>query len=156
MPLTDAELADVFKKDVYALARHVNSVVERREAIPESSMTKPPSAELAPNQFDQDTLPPYPLLDAILEMPIAHVLDHLPLPEATDAALRGENNKSRRLLDAVIAYEQGGWDRCMNLSADAGMERLVVPFAYGKALQWYRQFKTMSDGSAPAAGRTGA
>ena len=96
------------------------------------------------------------LLDAILEMPIAHVLDHLPLPEATDAALRGENNKSRRLLDAVIAYEQGGWDRCMNLSADAGMERLVVPFAYGKALQWYRQFKTMSDGSAPAAGRTGA
>ena len=82
-------LADVFKKDVYALARHVNSVVERREAIPESSMTKPPSAELAPNQFDQDTLPPYPLLDAILEMPIAHVLDHLPLPEATDAALRG-------------------------------------------------------------------
>ena len=74
----------------------------------------------------------------------------------SDAALRGENNKSRRLLDAVIAYEQGGWDRCMNLSADAGMERLVVPFAYGKALQWYRQFKTISDGSAPAGGRTGA
>lgn len=89
------------------------------------------------------------LLDAILEMPMAHVLDHLPLPEATDAALRGENNKSRRLLDAVIAYENGGWDRCMNLTQDAGMERLAVPFAYGKSLQWYRQFKQLSEGGAP-------
>jgi len=35
--------------------------------IPVSSITKAPSAELAPNQFDQDTLPPYPVLDAILE-----------------------------------------------------------------------------------------
>ncbi|MFN0051652.1 MAG: NAD+ synthase [Planctomycetales bacterium] len=62
-----AVLADVFKRDVYAVCRYINSTRERREVIPERSLTKPPSAELAPNQFDQDTLPPYPLLDAILE-----------------------------------------------------------------------------------------
>jgi NAD+ synthase (glutamine-hydrolysing) len=36
--------------------------------IPEASISKPPSAELRPDQTDQDTLPPYPLLDAILEL----------------------------------------------------------------------------------------
>jgi NAD+ synthase (glutamine-hydrolysing) len=62
-----AVLADVFKRDVYAVARYINDKRERREVIPEGSLTKEPSAELAPNQFDQDTLPPYPVLDAILE-----------------------------------------------------------------------------------------
>jgi NAD+ synthase (glutamine-hydrolysing) len=62
-----AVLADVYKKDVYAVSRYINAVRELREIIPSSSLTKAPSAELAPNQFDQDTLPPYPVLDAILE-----------------------------------------------------------------------------------------
>ncbi|MCY2968330.1 MAG: NAD+ synthase [Planctomycetota bacterium] len=62
-----AVLADVFKRDVYAVSRYINEVRERREAIPERSIVKAPSAELAPNQFDQDTLPPYPVLDGILE-----------------------------------------------------------------------------------------
>jgi NAD+ synthase (glutamine-hydrolysing) len=62
-----AVLADVFKRDVYAVARHINDEREKREVIPAGSLTKAPSAELAPNQFDQDTLPPYPILDAILE-----------------------------------------------------------------------------------------
>jgi NAD+ synthase (glutamine-hydrolysing) len=62
-----AVLSDVLKRDVYAVARHINDVVERREVIPESTLSKAPSAELAPNQVDQDTLPPYPVLDAILE-----------------------------------------------------------------------------------------
>ncbi|MFO1019943.1 MAG: NAD+ synthase [Planctomycetales bacterium] len=61
-----AVLCDVYKQDVYGLARHINSVREKREAIPHGSIEKPPSAELAPNQLDQDTLPPYPILDAIL------------------------------------------------------------------------------------------
>lgn len=62
-----AVLCDLFKRDVYAVSRHINDVRERREVIPASSITKAPSAELAPDQFDQDTLPPYPVLDAILE-----------------------------------------------------------------------------------------
>jgi NAD+ synthase (glutamine-hydrolysing) len=52
---------------VYAVSRYFNEVVARREVIPAGTLTKAPSAELAPNQFDQDTLPPYPVLDGILE-----------------------------------------------------------------------------------------
>jgi NAD+ synthase (glutamine-hydrolysing) len=62
-----AVLADVFKRDVYAVAHYINDEREKRVVIPAGSLEKAPSAELAPNQFDQDTLPPYPLLDAILE-----------------------------------------------------------------------------------------
>src|SRR5262249_2366834 len=62
-----AVLADVFKRDVYAVARYINEHRERGEGIPEGSLTKAPRAELAPNPFDQDTPPPYPVLDAILE-----------------------------------------------------------------------------------------
>jgi NH3-dependent NAD+ synthetase len=49
---------------VYRLARRIN---RERELIPVSSITKAPSAELRPNQTDQDSLPPYDVLDAILE-----------------------------------------------------------------------------------------
>ena len=51
---------------VYGLARHVNAKAGR-EIIPESTITKPPSAELKPDQTDQDTLPPYDKLDDILK-----------------------------------------------------------------------------------------
>jgi NAD+ synthase (glutamine-hydrolysing) len=56
-------LADVPKTMVYALARHINRNVE---VIPRATIEKPPSAELRPNQTDQDTLPPYDVLDAII------------------------------------------------------------------------------------------
>jgi len=51
-----AVIADVFKTDIYKLARWIN---RERIIIPEASLTKPPSAELRPNQTDQDSLPPY-------------------------------------------------------------------------------------------------
>ena len=60
-------LADLYKKDVYAICHYINDVRERREVIPQNVLVKAPSAELAPNQFDQDSLPPYPILDGILE-----------------------------------------------------------------------------------------
>jgi NAD+ synthase (glutamine-hydrolysing) len=59
-----AILGDVYKRDVYALARHANATCER---IPLRTIEKPPSAELAPDQLDSDDLPPYEVLDAILE-----------------------------------------------------------------------------------------
>jgi NAD+ synthase (glutamine-hydrolysing) len=58
-----AVLGDVYKRDVYALARHAN---RERERIPERTLAKPPSAELAPGQLDSDDLPPYEVLDAVL------------------------------------------------------------------------------------------
>ncbi|MGH9555140.1 MAG: NAD+ synthase [Terriglobales bacterium] len=59
-----AVLSDVPKTQVYRLSRYVNS---RRPVIPPSTLDKPPSAELRPNQKDTDSLPPYHVLDAILE-----------------------------------------------------------------------------------------
>ncbi len=61
-----AVLKDVPKGLVYELARQLNARA-RRPVIPESVLTRAPSAELRPDQTDQDTLPPYPELDAIVE-----------------------------------------------------------------------------------------
>jgi NAD+ synthase (glutamine-hydrolysing) len=58
-----ALIGDVYKTEVYALARYVN---REREIIPEDTLTKPPSAELRPGQKDTDSLPPYEVLDPIL------------------------------------------------------------------------------------------
>ena len=59
-----AVISDVPKTMVYRIASYLNS---QRLLIPKSTMTKPPSAELRPDQFDSDSLPPYDILDQILE-----------------------------------------------------------------------------------------
>ncbi|HTY08606.1 MAG TPA: NAD(+) synthase, partial [Candidatus Edwardsbacteria bacterium] len=69
-----AVLADVPKTLVYRLAAHAN---RQRELIPAATIAKPPSAELKLNQTDQDTLPPYDVLDAIL----AHYIEDRRSPE---------------------------------------------------------------------------
>lgn len=66
-----APIADLYKTEVYALSAHINQQAARRgeiEPIPESIMTKAPSAELRHNQKDQDTLPEYEVLDGILRL----------------------------------------------------------------------------------------
>jgi NAD+ synthetase len=60
-----AVIADVYKSDLYKIANFINS---DKEIIPQKIISKPPSAELSPNQKDQDDLPPYELLDRILKM----------------------------------------------------------------------------------------
>jgi NAD+ synthase len=66
-------LKDIYKTEVYALARWRNARVPEdgalavTDVIPQSSITKAPTAELRPNQTDQDSLPPYDVLDAILQ-----------------------------------------------------------------------------------------
>ena len=62
-----AVLGDILKTDVWALAHHINETA-RKELIPVSIIEKRPSAELAPNQFDQDTLPDYALMDPVLRL----------------------------------------------------------------------------------------
>jgi NAD+ synthase (glutamine-hydrolysing) len=64
-----AVISDVPKTMVYRIARWIN---RENELIPAASITKPPSAELRPNQTDQDSLPPYEVLDAILEHYVVH------------------------------------------------------------------------------------
>jgi NAD+ synthase/NAD+ synthase (glutamine-hydrolysing) len=66
-----AVLSDVTKQQVYRLSRWINdncaSLGFARPPIPESTITKPPSAELAPDQKDEDSLPPYDVLDEVIE-----------------------------------------------------------------------------------------
>jgi NAD+ synthase (glutamine-hydrolysing) len=64
-----APIKDLPKTMVYALARYRNSIAP---VIPQRVLERPPSAELKPNQRDQDSLPPYDILDPILEMYVEH------------------------------------------------------------------------------------
>lgn len=79
-----AVLADVPKLLVYELARYVN---REGEIIPTNTISKAPSAELAPNQKDQDILPPYEVLDPILS---AYLEEHKSLSEIIAAGFDEE------------------------------------------------------------------
>ena len=81
-----AVISDVPKTMVYRLSHYVNS---RRPVIPQASLEKPPSAELRPGQMDSDTLPPYEVLDAILEDYVeeSHTADQIAAERGIDVSL---------------------------------------------------------------------
>jgi NAD+ synthase (glutamine-hydrolysing) len=87
-----ALLKDVYKTDVFRLARHLNERA-RRELIPETILDRAPSAELRENQLDQDSLPPYPELDRVLEAYVEEDRSHEELrtdgfdPDVVDRAI---------------------------------------------------------------------
>jgi NAD+ synthase (glutamine-hydrolysing) len=92
-----APISDVYKTDVYRLARRI---AETDGTIPEASITKPPSAELRPNQTDQDSLPPYDVLDGVLRLHLEGDLG------ARDIAARGfDETTVRRVLRMVARAE---------------------------------------------------
>jgi NAD+ synthetase len=73
-----AVISDVPKTMIYRLARWID---RGAEVIPINSVTKPPSAELKPNQTDQDTLPSYDTLDAVLQLYVEEQLDPMQIVE---------------------------------------------------------------------------
>jgi len=89
-----AVLGDVYKRDVYAIARRANALAGT-DRIPARTIDKAPSAELAPNQFDSDDLPDYAVLDAILEQAIEGGLgaDEIAPPRGAD----------RKVVESVVA-----------------------------------------------------
>ena len=90
-----AVISDVPKTMVYRLAKWINRA---KEIIPASSITKAPSAELRPNQTDQDSLPPYDVLDAILD---AYVVQEKTQGEIVAAGFAGATvQRVIRLIDA--------------------------------------------------------
>jgi NAD+ synthase (glutamine-hydrolysing) len=91
-------IADVPKTMVYRVARWLNTT-RGRSVIPEATLTKAPSAELRPNQTDQDSLPPYDVLDEILER---HVERHEPADVIAAAGFdAGTVNRVLRLVRAA-------------------------------------------------------
>jgi NAD+ synthase (glutamine-hydrolysing) len=94
-----AVIGDLPKGWVYRVARAANARAGR-PLIPERTFTKPPSAELKPGQVDQDSLPPYDELDAILH---AHVEERLPLEAIVARGFPAET--VRRVLRLVVGSE---------------------------------------------------
>jgi NAD+ synthetase len=92
-----AVISDVPKMMIYRLARWIN---REREIIPAATISKAPSAELRPDQRDQDTLPPYEILDPILELLIE---DHLGVDEIT---LRGFDRETVRWVVRRVAQNE--------------------------------------------------
>ncbi|MGB0258460.1 MAG: NAD+ synthase [Coraliomargarita sp.] len=73
-----AVISDLPKMKVYALARYMN---REREVVPVNTIEKPPSAELRPDQKDEDSLPPYPTLDGILRLYVEEGLSRIEIVE---------------------------------------------------------------------------
>jgi len=89
-----AVISDVPKTMVYRLARWIN---REREVIPEATIEKPPSAELRPDQKDEDSLPPYDVLDKILER---YVVESESVDQITVAGFEKETvRRIARLID---------------------------------------------------------
>jgi NAD+ synthase (glutamine-hydrolysing) len=122
-----AVIGDLPKTLVYRVARAANARAGR-QLIPERTFTKPPSAELKPGQVDQDSLPPYDVLDAILQ---AYVEERLPM-EAIVA--RGHDRETvRRVLRMVVAseYKRRQAAPVLKVSEKAFGEGRRFPIAHG-------------------------
>ncbi|MBN1647274.1 MAG: NAD+ synthase [Spirochaetales bacterium] len=94
-------IGDVLKTEVYEMCRFIN---KDREIIPENILTKPPSAELRPDQKDQDSLPPYDVLDRIIYL---HVVKNKSLEEICAEGIDRET--ARRILRLIALNEYKRW-----------------------------------------------
>lgn len=125
-----APIKDVDKSRVWELSRWRNNyAIDRGEIppIPENSITKPPSAELRPGQVDQDSLPPYDLLDAVLDAHIEHsegrkeLLDRGFQPEVVDKVVslvdRAEWKRRQYPLGPKVTALAFGRDRRVPLTS---------------------------------------
>jgi NAD+ synthetase len=98
-----APLGDLYKMEVYSLARLYNKRIGKN-AVTDSTLTKPPSAELAPDQKDEDSLPPYPVLDEMLRLHIEEGLD------ATEITAKGHDGVVvREVLTRLSKNEHKRW-----------------------------------------------
>jgi NAD+ synthase (glutamine-hydrolysing) len=113
-----AVISDVPKTMCYRLARHING---DREIIPDRILTRPPSAELKPDQMDQDILPPYDTLDDILE---AAVEKNLPFDDIV--ALGHEPDVVRDTLRRMVVSEY------KRRQAPPGLKVTSKAFGYGR------------------------
>lgn len=115
-----AVISDVPKTMVYRLARWIN---REREVIPASTIQKPPSAELRPDQTDQDTLPPYDVLDGILKAYVEEMKE-----EDEIVALGYDPATVRRVLKLV---DQNEYKR---RQAAPGLRVTTKAFGYGRRI----------------------
>ena len=94
-----APLGDLYKTEVYEVAHAINENARGSNPITESTMTKAPSAELAPDQKDEDNLPPYTVLDPILE-------------DWIERGVRNDSPLTADVLARIHANEHTRWQLC--------------------------------------------
>ena len=124
-----AVLSDIPKTMVYELARYIN---RKKSIIPKNTIIKPPSAELKPNQTDQDTLPPYEQLDKMIA---AYVEEHKSIAQITQMGF-----PRNRVEDMVTRIDQNEYKR---RQAPTGLRVTHKAFGLGRRLpiaQQYREF----------------
>ncbi len=79
------------------------------------------------------------LLDSMLRRPMADALAEVPVSDVIKAALLGQPNIARSILDAVVAYERGEWDLASEAAHQALFDPAMLPAAYADALRWSRE-----------------
>jgi len=121
-----AVISDVPKTKIYELARWIN---RGREIIPADTITKPPSAELKPDQRDQDTLPPYELLDEILQLYVEEAIT------ARDIIARGFDEKTVRWVARRVDLNE--WKR---EQAAPGLKVTGKAFGLGRRMPLAQRF----------------
>lgn len=125
-----AVISDLYKTVVYDLARHLNAVNPKNPPIPESSITKAPTAELRYNQKDQDSLPPYDMLDGILKRSLE---EHQPFETIVAAGFEPEVvRKVLRLID-VNEYKRR--------QAAPGLKVTAKAFGTGRRMPIAQRFR---------------
>jgi NAD+ synthase (glutamine-hydrolysing) len=117
-----APIKDVPKMLVYDLARYRNER-EGRALIPQNSIDKAPSAELRPNQTDQDSLPPYPLLDALIQ---AIVVEDRDIEDLVDSGF------DRSLVERFLRMLYGSEFKRRQVAPGTK----ITPRAFGKDRRW--------------------
>jgi c-di-GMP phosphodiesterase len=80
------------------------------------------------------------LMDAILDLPITTVACQVAISAEVRAALFGSDNRLRRCLDLVLAYESADWTACESLRADRSIPADTLSSAYLESLHWAAQF----------------
>ena len=113
-----AVIADVYKTDIYRVSNYIN---REKEIIPHEIIDKAPSAELRPNQTDQDSLPPYPILDTILRAYLEEnkeyeeILKEVPDPVTVKKMLRlvdlNEFKRKQAAPALRVSYKAFGYGR---------------------------------------------
>ena len=122
-----AVISDLSKTMVYRVSRWIN---REREIVPSASITKAPSAELRPNQTDQDSLPPYEVLDAILD---AYVVENLSMPEIVE---RGHDEATvRRVIRLIVGSEYN------RRQAPPGLKVTTKAFGMGRRIPIAQRFR---------------
>jgi len=121
-----AVISDVPKTKIYELAHWIN---RDREVIPADTITKPPSAELKPDQRDQDTLPPYELLDQILQLYVEEAMT------ARDIIARGFDEKIARWVARRVDLNE--WKR---EQAAPGLKVTGKAFGLGRRMPLAQRF----------------